>query len=113
MHELAITESILKIAVNEAEKHNALKVLKIRIKVGELSGVVPNLIQEYFNIVSRDTIASSAELVIDRVPITIKCMDCQREFKLDKFRLRCPECDGINIKILTGREFYVDSLEVE
>lgn len=113
MHELAITESILKIAVGEAEKHGASRVLKIKIKVGELSGVVPNLIQEYFNIVSRDTRASSAEIMIERVPIRIKCMDCNKEFKLDRLRLKCPECEGINIKILSGREFYVDSLEVE
>lgn len=113
MHELSITESILKIAVSEAEKHNAQRVLRIKIKVGELSGVVPNLIQEYFNIVSRETIASSAELVIEKVPISIKCLDCNEEFRLDKFRLRCPKCSGINIKILSGREFYVDSLEVE
>jgi hydrogenase nickel incorporation protein HypA/HybF len=113
MHELAITESILRIAVDEANKHGASKVLSIKIKVGEFSGVVPQLIQEYYNIVSRDTEAEGAELVIDRVPVTIRCLDCGKAFAIDRAKIKCPECGSINIKMVTGREFYVDSMEVE
>ncbi len=113
MHELAITESILRIAIDEAKKHGASKVLSIRIKVGEFSGVVPQLIQEYYNITSRNTAAEGAQLIIDRVPVTIKCLDCGEECITDRARIKCPECGSINIKMITGREFYVDSMEVE
>jgi hydrogenase nickel incorporation protein HypA/HybF len=113
MHELAITQSILNIAVEEAKKYNASKVISIRIKIGELSGVVPQLIQEYYNIASRDTIAEMAKLEIERVPITLRCLECGFESGIEKLKMKCPECSSINIKIMTGREFYVDSLEVE
>lgn len=113
MHELAITESILRIAVDEAQKHGANKVLSIRIKVGDFSGVVPQLIQEYYNIVSKATAAEGAELIIDRVPVTIKCLDCGKECIIDRAKIKCPGCGSINIKMVTGREFYVDSMEVE
>lgn len=113
MHELAITESILRIAKSEAEKHNASRVLSIKLKVGELSGVVPTLIQEYFNIVSNETLVEGAKLIIDRIPITIKCSNCGYEGGMDKMKRKCPECYSYDIKILTGREFYVESLEVE
>ena len=43
MHELAITESILRIAVQAAEEYQAKRVLEIRIKIGAYSGVVPNI----------------------------------------------------------------------
>jgi hydrogenase nickel incorporation protein HypA/HybF len=113
MHELAITEGILRIAQKEIEKYNVKKVINIKIKIGELSGVMPQLIQEYFNIVSKDTIATGAELIIEKVPISVKCLECNNESKIDKMMFKCPACNSINIKLLTGKEFYVDSLEVE
>lgn len=113
MHELAITESILSIAVDEAGKHRASKVLSIKIKIGEFSGVVPQLIQEYYNIVSKGTVAERAKLIIDRVPVTIRCNNCGKLCTIDRAKIKCPECGSINIKMVTGREFYVDSMEVE
>ncbi|MGE4484687.1 MAG: hydrogenase maturation nickel metallochaperone HypA [Oscillospiraceae bacterium] len=113
MHELAITQSILDIAVSEAEKRSVLKVLSIKIKLGEFSGIVPQLIQEYFNIVSRDTVAANAELIIEKVPVTIKCLVCGTQNKISRTLIKCPVCGSSDIKMLTGREFFVDSLEVE
>lgn len=113
MHELAITEGILKIAVKEAEKNNVKKVLSIKLKIGELSGVVPDLIQEYFNIVSQETVAEKAKIIIERIPGRIKCLDCGTESPIEKMRIKCPSCAGYNVKITAGREYYVDSMEVE
>lgn len=113
MHEMAITQSILDIALSEAEKHRASRVEKIKIRMGEYSGVVPQLIQEYYNIISKGTLAERAELVLETVPVTIRCEDCGKESRIDKRKVRCPECGSIQIKLLTGREFYVESLEVE
>lgn len=113
MHEMAITQSILDIAVSEAKKHEAVRVRQIRICVGEYSGVVPQLIQEYYNLISAGTIAENAELVIERVPVTVRCRVCGAESRIDKRRFACPVCGSVEIQLLTGREFYVDSLEVD
>lgn len=113
MHELAITDSIMKIAIKEAEKNNFNKVLSIKIKIGEFSGVLPQLIQEYYNIVSEGTIAENANLVIEKIPVKIKCQDCNQTNEIDKMKVMCPDCKGTNVKIIAGREFYVDSIEVE
>jgi len=113
MHELALTQSILDIALSEAEKHGASRVLSIRLKLGEFSGVVPQLIQEYFDIAGRGTPAEGARLVMDRVPVTVRCSACGAENTMDRFRYLCPSCGSDQIRMLTGREFYVDSLEVE
>lgn len=113
MHELAITESILNIAVDEAKKHGARKVLRIKIKVGEFSEVVPQLIQEYYNIVSKDTVAEEAELVFEKVPVTIRCNDCGKESVIERENIKCPHCGSMNIRMVTGREFYIDSMEVD
>lgn len=113
MHEMAITQSILDIALSEAAKHRASKVEKIRICIGEYSGVVPQLIQEYYNIISEGTPAERAELVLTKIPVTVLCKDCGKESRIDKRKVRCPACGSVRLKLLTGREFYVESLEVE
>lgn len=113
MHELALTEGIIKIAEGEAKKHNFNKVNEIKIVVGELSGVFPQLIQEYFDIASKGTIAEGAKLIINNVEAKIRCNECGFESKIEKHRLRCKNCNSLNVKIISGKEFYVDSLEVD
>jgi len=115
MHELAITQGIIDIAVPEAEKHGAKKIISIKIKIGEFSGVVPQCIQEYFNIVSEGTLAENAKLIIEKVPVTIKCLSCgfEGEISKEKIKFKCPKCESADIKLLSGKEYYVDSLEVE
>ncbi|MBR5543317.1 MAG: hydrogenase maturation nickel metallochaperone HypA [Oscillospiraceae bacterium] len=113
MHELAITEGIMEAAVPEAKRHGAKKILEIRLKIGELSGVLPECIQEYFNIVSRGTIAEGARLAVEKIPVTIECRDCGYDGEIPKRKIHCPSCGSSEIKIKSGREYFVDSLEVE
>lgn len=113
MHELAITEGIMEAAIPEAEKHGAKKILEIRLKIGELSGVIPECIQEYFSIVSQGTIAEGAAIRVEKIPITVRCRSCGKESVLERRRIRCPHCDSADIELISGREYYVDSLEVE
>lgn len=113
MHELAITEGIIEAAVPEAERHGAKRILEIRLKIGELSGVLPECIQEYFNIASRGTIAEGARLCVEKIPITILCRDCGYDGEIPKRKIHCPKCGSAEIKLKSGREYYVDSLEVE
>lgn len=113
LHELSVTESILRIALDEAKKNNAGKVINIKIKSGVLSGIMPQLIQDYFNLVSTGTIAEGAELIIDRIAASIRCRDCDKVSPIERLKLVCPICGGTNTLIETGKEFYIDSMEVE
>lgn len=113
MHELSVTQGIMRIVEAEAKKNNVKKVLSIKLMVGQLSGVMPQLIQDYFELVAMDTVVEGAKLIIERVPATIKCLDCEEVSPIDRMKLRCPKCNGIEVKIVTGKEFYIDSMEVE
>lgn len=113
MHELSIIEGIIKISQEEAKKNNVKRIIEIRIKVGEMSGVIPDIMQEYFDIASRGTLVQGAQLKIEKVPIKIKCQNCNSENIIDNMKIRCPICQSTNIKIISGRELYIDSLEVE
>lgn len=113
MHELAVTEGILKICEEEYKKNNFKKINEIRIKVGELTGLVPNCIDYYFEIISSNTIAEGAKLIINKLPIKIHCKECSYEGEIGKGEYACPKCKSYSINIINGREFYVDSLEVD
>lgn len=114
MHELGITENIVRISVEEAEKNNALKITEIRIKVGRFSDLVPECIQQYFDVISEGTKAQGAILKIERLPLLIKCRNCNEQSEnFSNNNSICPLCGSDNIKIIGGREFYIDSLEVE
>ncbi|MCD8334761.1 MAG: hydrogenase maturation nickel metallochaperone HypA [Clostridiales bacterium] len=113
MHELAITQSIMKIAQQAAQENGVRRVLEIRLKIGDYSGVVPQCVQDYFDIISKGTVAEGAALKLERLPILMRCQRCGWEGQVDKLHICCPQCGGTDLKLLQGREFYVDSLEVE
>lgn len=113
MHELAITQSILDIAQKAAAEHQVKRVREVRIKLGEYSGVVPECIQYYFDLISKGTVAEGAALKMERLPIVMRCEQCGWEGRIDKYHIQCPACGGIRLKLLQGREFYVESLEVD
>lgn len=113
MHELSVTQGILQIVEAEAKKNNVNKVLSVTLKVGQLSGVMPQLIQDYFDLMTMGTVVEGAKLIIDRVPATIQCLECNEVSPIDRMRLRCPKCNGIEVKIVTGKEFHIECMEVD
>lgn len=100
-------------AVPAAKKAGAGKILEIRLKIGELSGVLPECINEYFAVISKGTIAEGAIIKVEKVPISIACSSCGFEGPVERRKVRCPACDGEDFKITGGREYFVDSIEVE
>lgn len=113
MHELAVTEGILKICLEEGAKHKVKKITKVNIKVGELTDLMPSCITYYFNIVAKDTIAENTEISVEKIPVSIKCDVCDYRGKLGKKNYVCPKCKGNKYEIIKGKEFYVDTMEVE
>ena len=113
MHEYAITQSIVQISTEEAFKHGAKKITEIRLKIGELSGLVPESLQIYFDMISQGTLSEGAKLVIEKIPIKFKCNNCDNESGVVGGLYRCPTCNSKDIKIINGNEFMIDSMEVE
>ena len=113
MHELAVTQSILNIALDSAQKAGAKKVNKIKIAAGEMTGYVPACVQDYFDIISKDTIAEKAELEFVKVPAAAKCLDCGKETRLTDFKFICEHCGSQNLKLIHGREFLVESIDID
>lgn len=113
MHEYPITESIVKIACEEAHIYGANRITEIRLKVGELSSLVPACLQIYFDMISEGTLAEGAKIIVERVPIKFKCNICGTESGANKGLYKCSQCDSRDIKIISGNEYFIDSIEVD
>ena len=113
MHELALTEGIIQIVREQAEKNGFDRVLEISLRVGEYSGVIPECLQEFFPIVSKGTKAEGAALVIQPVPASFRCLTCGYEGAIPPRTACCPQCGSTAIRMTAGREFYVENLKVE
>jgi hydrogenase nickel incorporation protein HypA/HybF len=113
MHEASITESMLALALEKAAEAKAGKITRINLVVGELSGVVPDCVQFYFDHISKNTIADGATLNFKTKPTQIKCRKCQTVFTPADYRWTCPQCQETSVEIASGRECYMESIEVE
>jgi hydrogenase nickel incorporation protein HypA/HybF len=113
MHELAITESILEIASRHGKQAGASRVTKIDIVVGRLSSIVDDSVQFYWDIISKDSLCQGAELHFERVPARLLCLDCGTEYVLETELSPCPSCESPKVKVLSGEEFRLDSIEIE
>ncbi len=119
MHELAITQSMLNLALEYAKRAGAQRITHINLVIGEMSGVVDESVQFYFDFVSKDTLAEGAQLVFEWQPARIRCRACGHEFALEVgARLprpywACPVCQALGGEVVAGRELYMDSIEVE
>jgi len=113
MHELGVTENIVNIALAKAGEAEANKVIQINLVIGELSGFVPDCIQFYFDSLSKDTITQGAVLHFELVPTQLRCRNCSTIFQPQNTLWSCPKCHGQGVEIFKGREFYIESMEVE
>ena len=113
MHELSVTEQLLSITLEHADRANAKRVLKINLVIGDLTSFVGESIQFYFDLLSEGTKAEKASLSISRIPAKARCRQCQNEFIPEKMDWLCPRCGGLIGDVISGREFYVESIEVE
>ena len=112
MHEMAITESLVEIALVEARKADAKRITAIHLKIGALTGIVADSVSFYMDLVAKGTLAEGARLVTTVLPVTAHCPDCGHDFAVEDMVFLCPKCGGPG-QILTGRELLIESLEIE
>ncbi len=113
MHELAITESILEITLRHASQAQAGRVTDLYLVIGQLSSLVDDSVQFYWDIISKDTAAEGATLHFRRLPVELVCLNCTRRYTPAGEDFACPDCGSEQIKVVAGEEFFLESIEVE
>jgi hydrogenase nickel incorporation protein HypA/HybF len=113
MHELSIMQSALTTALEQARQAGAGRVHAIRLRVGALSGVVPEALEFAFQALVPGTAAEAAALTIENIPARFWCGSCSREFQADNLWAQCPGCHQASAELRAGRELELASLEIE
>ena len=110
MHEVKAVQTIVSLVLDEATKQGASRITRVSIKSGEWSTMDPDCVRTYFDQAAKGTIAEGAEVAIESVSIRFKCSNCGTTYSPAK--AQCPACSGTKGEIVSGREFYVESIEV-
>lgn len=112
MHEVSIMRSALDAAFAAATGAGARRILTIKLRIGALSGVVPEALAFAFEGLKTDTMAAEATLQVVEVPVACWCAVCGREFEAEGAYYECPDCGQPSIDIRRGREMDLMAVEV-
>lgn len=113
MHELSIAMSILDAVQEEVERHGYGMVEAIHLRVGGLSGVVPEALRSAYELAAEQTPFARSRLVIEDVPIVVHCSTCGRDQPvLSMQMLCCVECETPASEVVSGRELEIRALEL-
>jgi hydrogenase nickel incorporation protein HypA/HybF len=113
MHELSIMDSALTMVLEQAQKAGAKRVHVVRLRIGALSGVVPEALEFAFDALTPGTLAEGGRLAIDNIPARFWCGACRSEFQADDLFADCPDCHRPSGDLRAGREMEVASMEIE
>ncbi|MCB0720460.1 MAG: hydrogenase maturation nickel metallochaperone HypA [Bacteroidetes bacterium] len=114
MHELSIAVNLVDIVSKQATENDAIRVKNVCLRLGPLSGVVPDALRFSFEVATTNTVLEGAQLEIDEVPVVVYCPSCEAEKTLTEFvGFRCPDCGGIAADVRQGKELEILSFEIE
>lgn len=122
MHEMPVTQSLLRMALEHAEGR---QITDIYLHVGKMSAIVPDSVEVFFEYLSKDTLAEGAKLHFTMMPLEMTCQDCGRPMDLDAWADETPqaimqkafaqgcECGSKQLRVTGGVKFGLTSIDVE
>jgi hydrogenase nickel incorporation protein HypA/HybF len=111
MHEVGIAQNALELAIQAARASGATQIHQVQLRVGVLTGVVPEALAFAFDAVRQGTMAATADLKVELIPATCWCSNCRMEFSSRETIYECPQCHQFNSELRHGLELELASLE--
>lgn len=113
MHELSVAHAVVSTVV-AALPTPTTRVLEVHVRVGGLSGVVPEALGFSYDVATQGTPLAGSALVVERVPILVHCAQCGRDGELENaYDFRCPHCGELTGDVRSGKELEVSSIVLE
>ena len=113
MRELHATRAILNRAILKAREDDAAHITRLHLVIGEIAEFDQNAIQRHWSALSKDTLAEGAQLHFRVVTAEVQCMSCFRKYHPENGKILCSNCGSMGAKILSGEEFYLESIELD
>ena len=114
MHEMSIAQNVVQIVEAELAKlSHPATVTQINLRVGNLRAVIPESLRFCFSVLAKGTVLQSARLHIEQLPVRIECQSCKAGRYLDVPIFVCPECGSRDVRVVSGEELHIRSIEIE
>lgn len=113
MHELSVCQALVRQLKDIAQREDAARITKVVVQIGPLSGVEAQLLRQAYPIASAGTVAATAELVLESLPIRVRCEACGAESDATANRLLCGVCGDYHTQMLSGDEMLLAQVELE
>tara|TARA_R110002111_G_scaffold2705_5_gene18030 strand:- start:16683 stop:17054 length:372 start_codon:yes stop_codon:yes gene_type:complete len=112
MHERSLVQNLLRQVEQIVVEQGGGQVAEIRVQAGDLSGVEPLLFQMAFNDMAPAVFSAECQLVLEVVPVTAVCCQCDHEFEIVDFLFRCPACQAGSVQVIQGDEVKLISVTI-
>jgi hydrogenase nickel incorporation protein HypA/HybF len=113
MHELSIAMSVLESLQEQSEQRGGAHISAVYLKVGPLSGVVPQALQGAFELAREGTNFANCRLMIEEIPVMIHCPKCLVDRPVESIQqMSCAVCGTATANIISGRELEVRAMEI-
>jgi hydrogenase nickel incorporation protein HypA/HybF len=115
MHEFSICEGLVEAVLKEMGKLDPPpdRLVRIRVVMGRLHQIVPDYLDQAFEVLARGTAAEGAEMNMEMLPVVGRCNACQWEGEVEPPFFRCGRCEALDLDVVKGKELYLDRMEVE
>ena len=88
------------------------RVEKLNLRIGKLAAVVEHSLSFCLEVITKETPLEGAELVIDAVPVCLRCESCKHEWQTQAPAFGCPACKSGQVTMISGREIEISSIEL-
>lgn len=113
MHERSLVRALLTQVGELLQQHHAPRVASVRVRIGEFSGVEPELFRLAFDDMVQATPFRGASLELKTVDLEARCEECERRFHVPSFRFHCPDCGSTKTAVICGEELLLESVTME
>lgn len=111
MHEIGALHQMVVKAEKIANEHHVRRIKALNIELGELSGMLPEFFEQYYDIVTeKRDIFKGSTLNITMIPGECLCCDCHAMFNVVKNKGICPRCGSREKKILSGTDLVLKNI---
>ena len=112
MHELGTIVYVIDTVEKICKEQNLTYVDSVTLEVGEVSGIIPDYLVDYWNYARKNTeFLKEAELKIENLKAVTYCQDCKGTYDTMTYAKICPYCGSKNTFLITGNEYNIKEIE--
>ena len=113
MHEMGTVMYVIRAVNEDCEQNKLSKVASVTLEIGEVSGIIPEYIQNFWHwAVTKEKCLRDAELIIEPIKAVTRCGNCGKTYETVKYAKVCPHCGSENTWLETGNEYNIKEIAV-